>query len=566
MRATRPKKYLAFLSGVAIVMFMTVAGSVVNDGRNAFAATVTYNLTAGSTTVTMPDGTPMLMWGFGLDGGPITVPGPVLEASEGDDLVINLTNNLPGAVTIVIPGQTIEAPTPVMAGGRVRSFTPESATVTFPSLKAGTYLYESGTNPAKKVQMGLYGALIVRSLTPGQAYDDPISSYDTEHIIVLSDVDPALHDAIEGGTFGTPAFPSTVNLRPRYFLINGKAYPETDALTASNGDTVLLRFLNAGTKTYDPALYGTGMTCIALDGNLLPFPQPVNTLILPAGQTKDVIVTPADDTRYALYERRGNLSNAGDRGVGGMLTHLLVGSAQLPPLSLIDDIGFFNDASWRFDVNGSRVEEVGDETLNFGLSGDTPIVGDWNADGIDEIGVFRNGNWFLDANGSDDWDVGDTIFIFGLPADTPLVGDWNGDGTDEIGVFRDGFWFLDASNNGLWDGGDIAYAFGLADDTPVVGDWNGDGADEIAVVRDGVWWFDANGNGQWDGGDFAVAFGFPTDTPVVGDWNGDGTDEIGVFRGDGTWSLDINGNGIWDGVDVYFTYGSGAFTPVVANR
>ena len=566
MNTARPNKFMVFLLGAAIVMSMTVVSLVVDDGRNAHAATVAYNLTVDATTITMPDGEAVFVWGFGLDGGPITVPGPVLEVSEGDDLVINITNNLAEPVTVAIPGQTIENPTPVMDGGRVRSFTPESASVTFPNVSAGTYLYESGTHPAKQVQMGLYGALVVHPATPGRAYNDPVSDYDTEHIVVLSDIDPDLHKAVESGAYGTPAYPSTVNLRPRYFLINGKAYPRSDALAAANGDTVLLRFLNAGMQTYYPTISGTSMTCIALDGNLLPFPQRVNSLILPAGQTKDALVAPDDNTRYAFYERGGALSNAGDRGVGGMLTHLLVGEALTQPHSVIDDIGYFRSAGWKFDVNGSRVSEAADESIAFGLSTDTPIMGDWNGDGVDDIGVFRGGNWFLDANGSGAWDAGDRIIAFGLPSDTPIIGDWNGDGTDVIGVYRDANWFVDANNNGAWDVGDLMYAFGLPTDTPIIGDWNNDGADEIGVFRDGVFYFDNNGNALWDAGDTWIFFGLATDTPVIGDWNGDGKDEIGVFRNDGTWSLDINGDGLWSGVDAYFTYGDGTDIPLTGNR
>src|SRR5512143_3446949 len=86
---------------------------------------VTYNLTAGSVTKTMPDGTPVLMWGFGLDNGPITVPGPELHVPSGGSLTIHLTNNLAVPVSIVSPGLGLgNTPTPVKSvNGRVESFT-----------------------------------------------------------------------------------------------------------------------------------------------------------------------------------------------------------------------------------------------------------------------------------------------------------------------------------------------------------------------------------------------------------------------------------------------------------
>ena len=73
---------------------------------------VTVNLTAGPVTVTVA-GNPVPMWGFGLDANPPTVPGPAIVVPPGDtSLTINLTNNLPEPVSIVIPGQ-IASMTPV---------------------------------------------------------------------------------------------------------------------------------------------------------------------------------------------------------------------------------------------------------------------------------------------------------------------------------------------------------------------------------------------------------------------------------------------------------------------
>ncbi len=322
MHRKKLNKYLILFSAMVIVMSM--AGGVQ-------AATVTYDVTADTVTLIMPDTTSVLMWGFGLSGGSASVPGPILEANEGDDLVINLTNNLPEPVTIVIHSQSISSPAPVMEGGRVRSFVPESGSFSFAGLKAGTYLYESGTNTAKQVQMGLYGLLIVHPATAGQAYNDPVSAYDVAHTLLFSDIDPTLHTAVQGGYYGTVDYPSTAHLDAKYFLINGQAFPLTAPFYVNTGDRVLLRFANAGMDTYTPVLNGLRMTVIAEDGFLLPHPQNVAALSLPAGKTKDVIVTPVNFGDYALFDRRLNLTNAGGAGVGGMLTYLSAGGVALAP-------------------------------------------------------------------------------------------------------------------------------------------------------------------------------------------------------------------------------------------
>ena len=162
-----------------------------------------YDLQTGVIVKTMPDGTEVTMWGFGLPGGPIQVPGPVLEVPAGDtDLTINLTNNLTVPVSIIIGGQksgtamtpvwidpttgTVTATGSRAAGdvtSRVRSLTHEvgpglSGIYTWTNLQPGTYLYKSGTHMQVQVPMGLYGAMkknVVDPVpgapgTPGEAY------------------------------------------------------------------------------------------------------------------------------------------------------------------------------------------------------------------------------------------------------------------------------------------------------------------------------------------------------------------------------------------------------------
>ncbi len=62
-------------------------------------------------------------------------------------------------------------------------------------------------------------------------------------------------------------------------------------------------------------------------------------------------------------------------------------------------------------------------SFHFGIAGDIPIAGDWNADGITDVGVFRpfNGNWYLDYNKDS---FVDKTFHFGSSSDIPKVGKW----------------------------------------------------------------------------------------------------------------------------------------------
>jgi hypothetical protein len=143
------------------------------------------------------------------------------------------------------------------------------------------------------------------------------------------------------------------------------------------------------------------------------------------------------------------------------------------------DVGTFRRGTWFLDSNGNGAWDPDTDTTipdgNFGLPSDIPITGDWNGDGTTDIGVFRNGAWYLDANGNRQWDAGTDVAIapgaFGLSSDSPVIGDWNGDGIADIGVFRNGNFHLDYNGNRYWDGGDQTLVFGMTADIPVAGRW-----------------------------------------------------------------------------------------------
>jgi FtsP/CotA-like multicopper oxidase with cupredoxin domain len=315
------------------------------------SAAADFYLRAAATTVTMPDGRDVTMWGFancggtftGCDAVPPTIPGPTLTVPPGEALTVNLKNSLTVPVSLVIPGQSI-TPAPTFDGGRVMSFTTETGAsggthaYTWNPIKPGTYIYQSGTNPAVQVQMGLYGAVKQDSVA-GSAY--PGVNYDNEVLLLFSEVDPFLHDAIGGvppgglPTYGTSGPTSTIEYHPKYFLINGQ--PFTASLPAIPaglcGQKTLIRFLNAGLKDYVPLLQGLYMTILAEDGNPLPYSKSQYSLVLPAGKTMDAVITPVLAGTFRIYDRRLNLTNPAVPPIpaggpltspGGMLTSLQV--------------------------------------------------------------------------------------------------------------------------------------------------------------------------------------------------------------------------------------------------
>jgi hypothetical protein len=219
-------------------------------------------------------------------------------------------------------------------------------------------------------------------------------------------------------------------------------------------------------------------------------------------------------------------------------------------------VGILRDGFlWLLDANGDeQFSTPPDFAYAFGgLAGDIPITGDWTGSGTTKIGILRTAGgilqFLLDSNGDGVFGTGDAVYNFGtyVSGDLPVVGDWNGDGRTKIGIFREGFfWMLDYNGNGTWDGtgpgADVAFAFGgIAGDMPVVGDWTGDGKSKVGVFRDGFEWLlsgsDPSAATQTALPVFAFG-GIPGDLPIVGDWTGDGITKAGVFRDGFLWVLD----------------------------
>jgi hypothetical protein len=214
------------------------------------------NLAAGPSSIALPDGSVVPMWGYSCGTAvagsgaacaklnpsasgwsPVVITIPTTAAGG---LQINLTNNLtfganniPTSLTIVgqlggglgttatntpspdhsnaqsvtwpIPDPTTTG-TPPHQGNRVQSFSTEVAAgtttaLTWASLRPGTYLIESGTHPSIQGTMGLYGILVVTTApvsgtpgTAGTAY--PGVNYDAEIPMLFGEIDPVQNNAV----------------------------------------------------------------------------------------------------------------------------------------------------------------------------------------------------------------------------------------------------------------------------------------------------------------------------------------------------------------------------------
>jgi hypothetical protein len=281
----------------------------------------TFDLYAVANNATIA-GQSMPILGYTTGAAAAQPGGPPLYVNAGDVVVVTLHNMLAEPSSVLFQGQAMVPDTTGAAAGGTKTYI-------FTASQPGTFLYEAGllANAQHQVAMGLYGALVVRPAVvtvPAQAYDNASTAYDDEAVLVLSEIDPALN---------TSANPAAFDMRdyaPKYFLINGKAYPDTATINSAAGDKLLLRYVNAGARHHSMAVLGLRQTFVAKDASLLPtLDVALVAETLAPGQTGDAIARiPAvtTESRFAVYDGSLMLHNNGAPGFGGMLTFVMAGS------------------------------------------------------------------------------------------------------------------------------------------------------------------------------------------------------------------------------------------------
>ena len=344
------------MAGAATTTFTTAAaavtpanvGIVCTTGVGGGATTPIFNLTTKTGYISLPDGNTAFMWGYSSGFGAFQHPGPVLCVNAGDTVTVILHNTLPEAASIVFPGQEkvlangIPAQPEPTGAGAITSLTTTAAagggtvTYSFVAANPGTFLYESGTNPEKQVRMGLFGALIVRpsAVPTGGATGSTASQYannradsrfksSEEFMVLLSEIDPYQHQAVENNK----AF-NMNNYHPRYWLINGRGYPDSiadngaswlpaqpygalakitefDRAATTPDQPGMARYLNVGTEDYPFHPHGNNGLVIARDGHPLEGPTGEDlsfekfAINIGPGQTWDVLFKWYDAENYS---------------------------------------------------------------------------------------------------------------------------------------------------------------------------------------------------------------------------------------------------------------------------
>ena len=235
---------------------------------------VTVDLEARELEWTFAPGKSVRGWGYNGQ-----VPGPVIEGQVGDVLEVRFTNRLTQPTNIHWHGLRVPA---AMDGTEMvqRSVAPgETFVYRFRLPDAGTFWYHPHSNEPVQLEMGLYGALIVRGP------DEP--KLDAERIFVLDDLRLDKQGEIEAfGGFVERHDGREGDVR----LVNGQAEP---VLTMAAGQIERWRFINASSARYVRlSIGGAPFRILGTDGGLIEAPVTVNEVLLATADRVGLAVGP----------------------------------------------------------------------------------------------------------------------------------------------------------------------------------------------------------------------------------------------------------------------------------
>ena len=266
--------------------------------------------------------------GIGFNGAS---PGPVLRFKEGEDVTINVTNNLSEQTSIHWHGLILPFEQDGVPGISYDGIAPgETFTYSFPIVQSGTYWFHS--HSGFQEPDGAYGAIIIE---PEKR--EPFR-YDRDYVVQLTDAHPHagkrimrnlkmssdyynrkqrtlfdfFKDTEESGLAEALAdrrawgemrmMPTDIeDLQGFTPLINGRSPDQNWTGLFEPGERVRLRFINSSAMTYfDIRIPGLKMTVVQADGNNVQ-PVVVDELRIAVAETYDVIVRPREDKAYTVF-------------------------------------------------------------------------------------------------------------------------------------------------------------------------------------------------------------------------------------------------------------------------
>ena len=332
------------------------------------------------------------------------ITGPTLRWREGDEVTINVTNNLSEDTSIHWHGIILP---PAMDGVPGISFdgipAGETFTYKFPIIQSGTYWYHS--HSGFQEQTGVYGAIVIEP-------KEEILEYDREYVINLSDWSDEKPESVYrkiklsadyynfkqrtvGDFFSEvneKGFLAAFNERKMWnemamtdrdlsdvtgytytYLMNGQN-PATNFKTLfKNGEKIRLRFINSAAMTFfDVRIPGLKMTVVASDGNYVQ-PVEVDEFRIGVAETYDVIVEPEDNKAYSIFAQ--SLDRSGY--ALGALTYdanIIASTPEMDPLPILSHADMGMNMSG-MDHSGHNISAMEDDKKEMNEPMDSSAMG-----------------------------------------------------------------------------------------------------------------------------------------------------------------------------------------------
>lgn len=274
-----------------------------------------FTITAQESNLEVSKGKILPVWTFNN-----SVPGPQIRVKVGDNVKINLKNELNQPVSIHWHGYPVPNNMDGIPGVTQDAVEPgKTFTYTFKANVPGTYWYHSHQDSVNQVDKGLYGSLVVEELK---------NDYDRDYTLMLdewmssSDMNTSDSDNMgmkEMNHNEMNMSGSDMNMDENttgmgghdmsmydLYTINGKSGTAIDKLMVKEGDKVRIRLINAGYISHQMHLHGHNFKVIASDGQPLNEPEMIKDQLLSIapGERYDIEFT-ADNPGSWLLEEHG---------------------------------------------------------------------------------------------------------------------------------------------------------------------------------------------------------------------------------------------------------------------
>lgn len=250
---------------------------------------------------------------FSFTTSTTSTPGPVLELTEGQNVILEIVNDHVHDHSFEI-AQVFTDPQTIVAG--------DSRRYLFTAPAAGIYLFNDTRLLDRS--LGLFGSMVVKPATAYQAWSGG-PSYDRERNWIITDMDSRWLADPENPTI-------TNNYNPDYFLLNAmsgfaaKNVPST-MLRGVVGEVILLRIANAG--QYDQSLHfpANHSQVISQNGlnvaNVAEAPR-MSTVNVKRGSSAMLLFTPDKPGSYLVQVHSAQMGTGNGVYLNGVMTQIVV--------------------------------------------------------------------------------------------------------------------------------------------------------------------------------------------------------------------------------------------------